>query len=168
MNLFAAFTMMVVWCSFLNNPIQTPSASEKQSLLVKQAVAETQRIFASELDGELTRLPFADWFGKVVGSKAGVIWQLTECGEQADAPSKTTGDLRACAEVNALLPDNRKVILTIAVGTFNKGMIGTPTFDSGMIEQQEELYLIRRLRDLPGLLRSSGSSVNRLGVDLPE
>src|SRR5262245_16014850 len=79
-----------------------------------------------------------------------------------------TIDLRSCPEVNALLPNNRKVILTIAVGTFNKGMIGTPTFYSGVIEQQEELYLIRRLRDLPGLLRSSGSSVNRLGVDLPE
>ena len=167
MNLFVVLTIIVVWCSFLNNPTQAPSVSEKQSLLQKQAVADTQRIFASELDTELPRLPFADWFGKVVGSNAGVIWQLTECGEQPDTSSNSSRDLRACSEVNALLPDNRKVIIKITVGTFKKGMIGTPAFYCGVIVQQEELFLIQRLRDLPELLRAPGSLANKLGVRLP-
>ncbi|MGH9938940.1 MAG: energy transducer TonB, partial [Blastocatellia bacterium] len=152
---------------FLNNPTQTPSESEKQSLLEKRAVADTQRILASKLDADLPRLPFADWFGKVVGPGVGVIWQLSECGEQPGAPSDSTGDIRACAEVNAILPDGRKVVVMIAVGTFKKGMASTPAFYYGVIEQQEELYLVRRLRDLPELLRAPGSLVSRSPVSLP-
>jgi len=158
---------MIAWCSFLNNPVQTPSESEKQSLLEKRAVTGTQRVLASSLDAELPRLPFADWFGKVVGPGVGVIWQLSECGEQPGAPSDLAGDIRACAEVNAILPDGRKVVVMIAVGTFKKGMTGTPAFYYGVIEQQEELYLVRRLRDLPELLREPRSLVNRPPVRLP-
>src|SRR5262245_27883339 len=164
MNIFVAIAFMNVWGWFLNNPIQTPAVSDRQSLLVKRAVTDTQRIFASELDAELPRLPFADWFGKVVGSKAGVIWQLTECGEQGEASSNSSGDVRACAEVNAILPDNRKVVVMISVGTFRKGVTGAPAFYYGVIERQEELYLVRRLRDLPELLREPGSL---FGVKLP-
>jgi len=158
---------MIAWCSFLNNPTQTPSESEKQSSLEKRAVADTQRILASKLDADLPRLPFADWFGKVVGPGVGVIWQLSECGEQPGAPSDSTGDMRACAEVNAILPDGRKVVVMIAVGTFKKGMASAPSFYYGVIEQQEELYMVRRLRDLPELLRAPGSLVSKPLVNLP-
>jgi len=167
MNLFVAITIMIVWCSFLNNPTQTPSESEKQSSLEKRAVADTQRIFASKLDADLPRLPFADWFGKVVGQGAGVTWQLSECGEQPGAPSDSVGDMRACAEVNSILPDGRKVVVMIAVGTFKKGVTGAPAFYYGVIEQEEELYLVQRLRDLPELLWTPGRLVNRPAIRLP-
>jgi len=167
MNLFVAIAIMIAGCSFLNSPVQTPSESEKQSLLEKRAVTETQRILASSLDADLPRLPFADWFGKVVGPGVGVIWQLSECGEQPGASSDLAGDIRACAEVNAILADGRKVVVMITVGTFKKGMTGTPAFYYGVIEQQEELYLVRRLRDLPELVRTPGRLVNRSEVSLP-
>ncbi|MGH9766030.1 MAG: energy transducer TonB [Blastocatellia bacterium] len=151
----------------MNSLPQTPSVLEKQLLLEKRAVADTQRILVSELDAELPRLPFADWFRKVVGAGSGVVWQLSECGEQSDAPPALAGDMRACIAVNSILPDDRKVIVMITVGTFKKGMIGAPAFNFGVIEQRGELYTVQRLRDLPKLLWEPGSLVNRPPVRLP-
>ncbi|MGH9840479.1 MAG: energy transducer TonB [Blastocatellia bacterium] len=167
MNLFVTMAIVIARCVFLNSPPQTPSILERQSLLEKRAVVDTQRILTSELDDELPGLPFADWFRQVVGPGAGVIWQLSECGEQADAAPDLAGGMRACAEFNAILPDNRKVVVMIAVGTFKKGTTGAPVFCYGVIEQQGELYPVRRLRDLPKLLRAPGSLVNRPGAGLP-
>jgi len=164
MNLFVAIAIMIVWCSFSNSPTQTPSESEKQSLLEKRAVADIQRMLASELDTELPRLSFANWFRQIVGPGAGVAWQLSECGEQQDARPDLAGDMRACVEVNTILPDGRKVVVMVAVGTFKKGMTSTPVFYYGVIEQQEELYMVRRLRDLPELLRTPEILANRPGA----
>lgn len=164
MNLFVAMTIMTAWCVFLSSQPQTSPALERQLLLEKRAVAATQRILTSELDTELPRLPFANWFKQIVGPGAGVVWQLSECGEQQDAPSDLAGEMRACVEVNTILPDDRKVIVMIAAGTFKKGLTGAPVFYYGVIEQEGELYPVWRLRDLPKLLRAPGSLVKRVGL----
>ncbi|MCI0663657.1 MAG: energy transducer TonB [Acidobacteria bacterium] len=161
------FIIITTWCLFFNPLLQDPS--EKLSLSDKH-VAETKRILASELDAALPKLPFENWFGKTVGREAGVIWQLSECGERLDVPSDSTDDMRACTEANAILPDGRKVVVMILVGTFKKGMARAPEFYYGVIEQQEELYMFRQLRDLPRLLQSPDSLVTRvrLPVVLPK
>jgi TonB family protein len=160
MNLFALFATLVVYL-LLNQP-QTPSASERMMSLERRAVADTQRMLAFDLDSELPKSSFAAWFEKVAGPGAGVVWQLSECGE-AEA-----NDLRACVEANALLPDGRRVIVAVAVGTFKRGLIGAPTFYFGVIEKGRKLTTIRRLRDLPNQLSAPGSLTNRPVVRLPE
>src|SRR5215813_12794437 len=170
MKLIAAVTIVIAWFSFLNNKPQTPPVAEKQSLseLEKRAVAGIQRILASEIDAELPRIPFANWFRQIVGPEAGVVWQLSECIESANAPPNSTADIRACVEVNTILPDERRVIVMITVGTFKRGMIGAPAFQLGVIEHREELYTVKRLRDLPKLLSAPGSLVNIPAIKLPE
>ena len=123
----------------------------------KRAVANAQKILASELDAELPQSPFGDWFRQLVGQQAGVNWQLNECGEQPGQLVAQRRDLLACAEVDALLPDGRKVVVMIEVGTFNKGIAEVPSFSHAAIEQQGELFRVRRLRDLPGGLRTPAS-----------
>jgi TonB family protein len=139
-----------------------------QSSLEKQAIADTQRTLASALDTGLPEISFADWHEKVVGRKTGVLWQLSECGEQVEATVNGTGDTRACVEVNTILPDGRKVILMIAVGTFKKGVTGPPAFSFGVIQQKDQLRPIRRLRDLQDLLSAPGELAKMPSVDLPE
>jgi len=169
MNSFAVVTTVIAWLLILNTQPQNPSVLEKRLLLEKRALADTQRLLASDLDIELPRLSFADWFEKVVGPRAGVIWQLSECGERAEVLPDPTGDMRACVEANAMLLDGRRVILMVAVGTFKKGMAGAPTFYFGVIEQGGELRLVRRLRDLPGQLSAPpGSLADRQAVKLPD
>ena len=116
----------------------------------KRAISSAQEISASDLDAALPNRPFVSWFSEVIGPKAGVVWQLTECGEQIGAGK----DLPACAEVNASLPGGRKVFVTISVGTFKKGLTGKPSLFRAVIEQNERFYQVRRLSDLPEKLRA--------------
>jgi TonB family protein len=126
---------------------------------------------ASEFDKALPDRPFANWFSETIGPKAGVVWQLTECGEQIAAPGGTGQDLPACAEVNASLPDGRKVFIVISVGTFKKGLTEKPTLFRAVIEQNERFYQVRRLSDLPEALRApdgpSASVAKKRIADLP-
>jgi TonB family protein len=131
---------------------------------------------ASELDEALPKRLFAQWFNDLVGPNAGVVWQLTECGEQIGVPGQPEYDLPACAEINAMLPDGRRVFVAISVGTFKKGLIGKPAFFRAILEQNEQFHQIPRLRDLPKMLRApadlsadlSATVTKNRGVDLPE
>ena len=160
MNSFIAVTTLIALSLFLNN--------EPAQSLEKQAVSDTQRTLASDLDAELPRLPFTDWFGKVVGPGAGVIWQLSECGERIDAASNGDWDTQACVEVNTILSDGRKVIVMITVGTFKKGVTGPPAFRFGVIEQNGVLRPIQRLRDLQKLLSGQWEPAIIPAAKLPE
>jgi TonB family protein len=125
--------------------------------LEKQALSLVRAMPASALDAELPGRPFASWFEQLTGPKAGVIWQLTECGEQIVTPDQTGQDLHVCAEVNASLPDGRKVFVRISVGTIKKGLTGKPVLFLAVIEQNKQFYQASRLSDLPEMLRAPDS-----------
>ncbi len=169
MNSLAAI-IAIAGCFFGEYPGHASFAPWKQSLsdLEKRAVAKTQQISAQELDPELPRLSFATWFKQVVGPQAGIIWQLSECGETADSSSNPPGDMRACVEANSLLPDGRRVILMIVVGTFKRGMTGPPAFHFGVVTQEDKLRSVRRLRDLQREISAPGSLANNTPVELPD
>jgi protein TonB len=122
---------------------------------------------ASALDAELPSRSFASWFEQVTGPKSGVVWQLTECGEPIVATDKTGQDLLACAEVNANLPDGRKVFVVIIVGTFKKGLTGKPELFRAIIERNEQFYQASRLSDLPEMLRAPDRVSDGLPNKLP-
>ncbi len=62
-------------------------------------------------------------------------------------------DVPACAEATVILPNGNRMIVAISVGTFRKGMTGEPAFLRAVVEDGEQLYQVRRLRDLPEMLR---------------
>src|SRR5262245_2686938 len=136
-----------------------------------QAISSAQKMSAFDLDESLPDRPFAGWFNETVGPDAGVVWQLSECGEKITAPNETGQDMPACAEINAYLPDGRKLYVAISVGTFKKGMTGKPAFFRAVIEQDEQLYPVSRLSDLPERLRhpegSSPTGAKNRIADLP-
>jgi TonB family protein len=138
------------------------TSSAQIAELEKEALASVQRRLASSLDEGLPRRPFGSWIKDVTGERAGVVWQLSECGDPEDGKDKS-GDMPACTEVNAVLPNGSKVIIMILVGTFMKGLKGPPTFFGAVIEQNDQFYRVNRLRDLPKLVRNPGSHP----VDLP-
>ena len=163
MNVLATMIAIAAY-STLHNSAQASLVSAQHSSL-ERAVADTQQILAQDLDPELPKLPFAHWFKQLAGPGAGIVWQVSECG---DATSPVAGDIRACAEANTILPDGRRVILRVAVGTFKRGKIGAPAFQFGVIEQNGRLFTIRRLRDLQKQLLEPGSLASRPAVKLPE
>src|SRR5215471_4494194 len=133
----------------------------------KQALSLVQAMPASDLDAKLPGRPFASWFEQVIGPEAGVVWQLTDCGERIVAPGETGQDLSACAEIDAVLPDKRRVFIRISVGTFKKGLTGKPAFFGAVIEQNAGLYRVPRLYDLPEMLRAPDRAPDGLSNKRP-
>ena len=117
----------------------------------KRAISTVQRIPASNLDAKLPNRSFGAWLSGLVGKDSGVVWQLAECS--FGAPGRTGQDTSACAEATVLLPNGDTVVVGISVGTFKKGLIGEPAFHGAVIRRVEQLYQVRRLSDLPEMLR---------------
>ncbi|HKQ74982.1 MAG TPA: TonB family protein [Blastocatellia bacterium] len=119
----------------------------------KRAMSMVQQLPASNLDAKLPNRPFLAWFNELIGQEAGVVWQLAECGAPVNIPGGGGQDVPACAEATVILPSGDRMIVAISVGTFKKGMIGEPAFLRAVVESGEQLYQVRRLRDLPEMLR---------------
>jgi TonB family protein len=155
MSILRLFAIMIVVCVGMARARQIDPFE-------KQALSLVKTMPASGLDAKLPGLPFGRWVEQVVGAKAGVMWQLTECGQQAVNAGGAEIDLPACAEFNALLPDKRRVFIAVSVGTFKKGLIGKPAFFSAVIERNAAFYQVRQLRDLPEMLRAMESGSESL------
>src|SRR5262245_40831500 len=146
-SLLLSFHLSLCLCVSVASSIQIESFE-------KQALSSVQEMSVSDLDAALASRPFAIWINQIIGPNAGVVWQLPECGERVVASDEPGRDLPACAEFNAKLPDGRRVFVAISVGTFKKGLNGKPAFFGAAIEQNSQLYPVRRLSDLPKMLRS--------------
>src|SRR5215813_4449703 len=118
----------------------------------KRAISAAQRTPASSLDAKLPNRSFGVWLNGLVGKDAGIVWQLSECG--ASAPGGTGQDAPVCAEAVALMPNGETLIVGISVGTFKQGLIGDPAFHGAVIKSRDQYYQVRRLSDLPAILRS--------------
>ena len=128
----------------------------------KRSISLIQQIPASNLDVKLPNRPFLAWFRDVVGQEVGVVWQLAECGAPVSVPGVIGQDVPACAEANVVLHNGNRLIVDIAVGTFKRGVIGKPAFVGGVIDSGERLYPVRRLFDLPQMLREPGKFLRML------
>jgi len=132
-------------CVFLSVAFQAESFE-------KRAISAAQRIPASSLDAKLPNRSFGVWLNGLVGKEVGIVWQLAECG--ASARGGTAHDAPVCAEATALMPNGDTVIIGISVGTFKQGLIGDPAFQGAVIKSGDQLYQVRRLSDLPAILRT--------------
>jgi TonB family protein len=117
-----------------------------------QAISRVRQLNVTQLDSDLRERSFAAWVRQLVGPRAGITWQLTECGEQA-APRGSREDILACVEMSAILPDERKVVVLTRVGSFKRGLNGEPKFQFAMVESNGDIFEVTRLRDLPQMLR---------------
>src|SRR5262249_15399001 len=62
-----------------------------------RAIFSAQEMSAPDLAAALPARPFAGWLSEVIGPKAGVVWQLAECGDPPAAWGGVGQDLPACA-----------------------------------------------------------------------
>jgi TonB family protein len=118
----------------------------------KQAISRVQQLNVSQLDSSLRERSLSSWLQQVVGPRAGMSWQLTDCGEQAASPG-SAAEVQACVEMSALLPDDRKVVVLTWVGDFKRGLFGRPKIQFAIVEERGEIFEASRLGDLPRMLR---------------
>ena len=147
MNEFAAAILLVALLS--------PSAQD--STFEDRAVFRVQQTPASRYDPTLPSRPFGDWLTKIVGPESGVSWRLGECVEQNATASDWEQGVPACVEATAILPDDRKIVAQIHVGTFKQGLSSMTRFHFAVIESDSQFQSVQRLSDLPQLLRDPSS-----------
>ncbi|MBO0725730.1 MAG: energy transducer TonB [Blastocatellia bacterium] len=133
-------------------------ASPQNSTLEEKAVNRVQQTPASQYDPTLPSRPFGNWLNQVVGPQTGVSWRLGECVEQTETASGWEQSIPACVEATAILPDDRKIVAQIHVGSFKQGLSVTTKFHFAIIENASQLQSVRRLSDLPQLLRDPFSA----------
>src|SRR5215470_13002944 len=132
-------------------------ASAQDSTLEDKAVSRVQQTPASRYDPTLPSRPFGTWLTQVVGPQSGVSWRLGECVEQSGTASEWEQGVPACVEATAILPDDRKVVAQIHVGSFKQGLSAITKFHFLVIENESEFQNVKRLSDLPQLLRDPSS-----------
>jgi TonB family protein len=135
-------------------------ASAQDSTMEEKAVFRVQQTPASRYDPTLPGRPFGDWLNKVVGPQSGVSWRLGECVEQDGTASEWEQGIPACVEATAILPDDRKVVAQIHVGSFKGGLAMTTRFHFAVVENDNQFHSVRRLSDLPQFLREPLSLKN--------
>jgi TonB family protein len=117
-----------------------------------QAISRVQQLNVSQLDSSLRERSLSSWLQQVVGPRAGMSWQLTDCGERA-ASGGSSIEVQACVEMSAILPDDRKVVVLTWVGNFKRGLYGEPKIQFAIVENKGEIFEASRLGDLPQMLR---------------
>jgi TonB family protein len=153
-----------------------------QEPMEKQALTIAKRVPVNEPDKGLPGSPSSPWFEQVVSQRSAVIWQLGECGQSIidptlastqdslqDSTQPRSVDIPGCVEANAVLPDGRKEVVMIRVGSFQKGITENPGFNVAMIEQQGDFYRVGRVSDPPVRLHALRTPEGRgASVYLPE
>jgi TonB family protein len=129
------------------------SPSAQDSTMEDRAVFRVQQTPASRYDPTLPSRPFGNWLNQVVGPEAGVSWRLGECVERDGTASEWEQGVPACVEATAILPDDRKVVAQIHVGSFKQGLSTITRFHFAAIESDSQFQGVQRLSDLPQLLR---------------
>jgi len=122
---------------------------------VNRAIAFAKRIDVSTLDSRLPSERFVKWFKEVVGRGAKIGWEVNDCGEQTGSAADEDRDLPFCAQGQADLPDGRRVVVSIGVGTMRKGLTpGTVAIRDMFIEQDGKTRTVSHLSDLVNELRT--------------
>jgi TonB family protein len=132
-------------------------ASAQDSTLEEKAVNRVQQTPASRYDPTLPSRPFGGWLTQIVGPQSGVSWRLGECVEQNGTASEWEQGVPACVEATAILPGDRKIVAQIHVGSFKQGLSAMTKFHFAAIENESQFQSVRRLSDLPQLLRDPSS-----------
>src|SRR4030095_8249918 len=160
------FSTVILLLALLGAPPQDSTLEEK-------AVSRVQQTLASRYDPTLPSRPFGYWLTQIVGPQSGVSWRLGECVEQNGSASEWEQGVPACVEATAILPDDRKIVAQIHVGSF-KQMSSMTKFHFAAIENETEFQRIGRLSDLaqlvkdPSSVKASDEEKNLNVVTLPQ
>ena len=122
----------------------------QQAATYQRAIRLAQQIPVSALDPDLPDKPLLPWLAEALGPAAKIEWEVTDCGEQTGNPDLDRGrDFPLCVDAVATWPDGRMAIVSVVMGSFQKGIDGPPTLWSVSIKNGARFDTIPKLRDLP-------------------
>lgn len=87
-------------------------------------IEKAKSFSARELHSSLPDVSYEEWFSGFVGESAEIIWEVNDCGEQDGSGEEK--DFPVCVEASAEIPKDKKLAISVILGTYKKGMVGTP------------------------------------------
>jgi len=115
-------------------------------------VEEAKSVNANVLDTTLPKTHFEKWFVNFTAtSKA--TWEVNGCGEQ-DGSGKQT-DFPICVDAQAELANGDKLIISIALGTYKKGMIGLPKIWMIYAKENGKFKVLKNIKETENFLANA-------------
>jgi hypothetical protein len=87
-----------------------------------EVIDYAKKYLVSEIESNVPKMKFADWFQQIVGKEAKVFWDVNDCGEQTGTPEDRGRDFPMCVEASASLGSDVLVSVNIQFGTFKSGI----------------------------------------------
>jgi hypothetical protein len=129
--------------------------SAQESPLEKRAIQVAREIPVSKLERGLPNQALYKWLAQAVGPGVALKWEVNDCGEQTGDPQADRGrDFPLCVDAIANLSGGRIAIVTIAMGSFQKGIKGPSTLRSVSIGKDNRFDDIRKLSELPARVKA--------------
>jgi len=134
--------------------IALPLAAQETPVATR-AIRVARQISVSRLETGLPNLTLDRWVTRAVGPSAAVKWEANDCGEQTGDPQADRGrDFPLCVDAIANLPGGRIVIITIAMGSFHKGVTGPSALRSVSIGKDNRFEAVPKLSGLPARIKA--------------
>ena len=103
----------------------------------RAAIQYAQAILVSTLDRNLPRITLK-FFLENESDGARIRWEVNDCGEQTGSPTVDRGrDFPMCVEAEVFLKDQRSLNVSVAVGTFKKGVVDRPVVWSVILTETD-------------------------------
>ena len=147
------FKVCIGWTIALLLSVALQVSASADGTTERRAIRAGKHASVKVLDPTLPNVQFSTWFRDLVGPKARIVWEVNDCGEQTGSPGDDPEVIPMCAEATAELSGEKKVVVSIAVGTLKKGVFGKPVLFWAIVERDGVMRDARKLSDLEKLLR---------------
>ena len=119
------------------------------------AIDAAKHVVVQTIDPALPRVSFETWLRGVVGTDATETWEVNDCGEQTGDPTLDQRlEFPLCAEVEVGLEGQRDLHVSLVVGSFKEGVMGTPRFWAASVRKAGNTpESIRSLAAIPAAVR---------------
>jgi hypothetical protein len=128
--------------------------AENDATKVRDArlIRQVQEISVSQLDPALPSVSFEKWLRVEAGADAEFHWEVNDCGEQTGTAADRGRDFPMCVEAQADMKDRRTIVVSIAVGTSKKGVVGKPAVYFAQLVTPAKTMNLPHLSDFPAAL----------------
>ncbi len=115
-----------------------------------------KKYLVSDIEPNVPKMSFADWFQQTVGKATKVEWSINDCGEQTGTSADRGRDLPMCVEAAAVLSPSQHIRVNIQFGTFKRGIMkDKPVVRSITVGEEMNSKWLDNLSDLSNLPKES-------------
>jgi hypothetical protein len=130
------------------------------------AIDAAKQVLVQAIDPALPRVSLEAWLRAIVGTEAATKWEVNDCGEQTGDPKQDEDrDFPMCAEAAVSLGSQRELHVSLAVGSFKKGVGGVPSLWAAYIRRASgSPEWLRGLAAIPSAIRLGDAAVTALTI----